>query len=161
MKLGDPFPAAPGCGTRGTPHRCRSDLVGLPRLHYTISATMPIVFVPRPQHRATIGSKTTRIPLTSVNKQVRPTSSFPRENETKPMTSSVGNQKCTREYENNKHKLVFLRCSHELRQNGWPRTRNTSPITRYKVTRHHAMTCQRRATWRTRREPDQNLRTGS
>ena len=59
VKLGDHFSAAPeitpgwglapGCGTHGTPHRCRSELVGLPRQYTTISATMQLSAVPRPR----------------------------------------------------------------------------------------------------------------
>ena len=59
VKLGDHFSAAPeitpgwglapGCGTHGTPHRCRSELVGLPRQYTTISATMQLSSVPRPR----------------------------------------------------------------------------------------------------------------
>ena len=59
VKLGDHFSAAPeitpgwglapGCGTHGTPLRCRSDLVGLPRQYTTISATMKLSAVPRPR----------------------------------------------------------------------------------------------------------------
>ena len=59
VKLGDHFSAAPeitpgwrlapGCGTHGTPLRCRSELVGLPRQKTTISATMQHSAVPRPR----------------------------------------------------------------------------------------------------------------
>ena len=59
VKLGDHFSAAPeitlcrglapGCGTHGTPHRCRSELVGLPRQYTTISASMQLSAVPRPR----------------------------------------------------------------------------------------------------------------
>ena len=59
VKLGDHSSAAPeitpgwelapGCGTHGTPLRCRSELVGLPRQYTTISATMKRSAVPRPR----------------------------------------------------------------------------------------------------------------
>ena len=59
VKLGDHFSAAPeitpgwglapGCGTHGTPFRCRSELVGLPLQYTTISATMKRSAVPRPR----------------------------------------------------------------------------------------------------------------
>ena len=52
VKLGDHFSAAPeitpgwglapGCGTHGTPHRCRSELVVLPRLNTTTSAIVQL-----------------------------------------------------------------------------------------------------------------------
>ena len=59
-KLGDHFSAAPeitpgwglapGCGTHGSPHRCRSELVGLQR-QFTISATIQISAANPPGYR--------------------------------------------------------------------------------------------------------------
>ena len=82
-------------------------------------------------HCVNLGGELSRIPLTSVSKQVRPTSSIPGERQTKPTTKSARNGTCgrhqpaNREYENNNPTLLRNRTD---RTYGGPRPNVVTPV---------------------------------